>query len=170
LAEAGTLHRNEPSGTLHGLLRVRHVTQDDGHVFCLPDQIEDEVGLCLEHAFYIYRLLDLPLRVELSLRPENKLGSDEDWDAAEDALRNALQHREIEFQEMPGEGAFYGPKIDMHIDDTVGKRIREAELEKIPYTIVYGDRESDDSLAIRERHGAQSTKSLDELLKELARL
>jgi threonyl-tRNA synthetase len=274
LAEAGTLHRNEPSGALHGLLRVRHVTQDDGHTFCLPEQIEAEVGNCLEHAFYLYGLLDLTMRVELSLRPDNKLGSDEDWDVAEDALRNALRNREIDFEEMPGEGAFYGPKIDIHMqdslgrswqlgtvqldfqmpqrfgltyqaadneqrtpamihralfgslerfigiliehyggefpfwlapvqirlvpvgadhrpaahalaaklrepgyrvevderDDTVGKRIREAELEKIPYTVVYGDKESDAALAIRERHGVQSTKSLLELLGELATL
>src|SRR5436190_16335727 len=121
LAEAGTLHRNEPSGTLHGLLRVRHVTQDDGHTYCLPDQIEDEVGLCLEHAFYLYGLLGLDMRVELSLRPDNKLGSDADWDAAEGALRNALVHRGIEFEEMPGEGVFYGPKIDIHMQDSLGR-------------------------------------------------
>jgi len=122
LAEAGTLHRNEPSGTLHGLLRVRHVTQDDGHTYCLPEQIEDEVGNCLEHAFYLYGLLDLTMRVELSLRPDNKLGSDEDWDVAEEALRSALRHREIEFDEMPGEGAFYGPKIDIHMEDSLARR------------------------------------------------
>src|SRR4029079_9932482 len=121
LAEAGTLHRNEPSGTLHGLLRVRHVTQDDGHTYCLPDQIEDEVGLCLEHAFYLYGLLGLDMRVELSLRPDNKLGSDADWDAAESALPNAVVHREIEFEEIPGEGAFYGPKIDIHMQDSLGR-------------------------------------------------
>jgi threonyl-tRNA synthetase len=214
------------------------------------------------------------MRVELSLRPDNKLGSDEDWDAAETALRNALVHRGIDFVEMPGEGAFYGPKIDIHMEDslgrswqlgtvqldfqmpqrfgltyqaadneqrtpamihralfgsmerfigiliehfggefpfwlapvqllvlpvgadhrddanalaaklrdagyraevderdeTVGKRIRDAELEKVPYVVVYGDRESEASLAIRERHGAQSTKSLDELVGHLATL
>src|SRR3989440_8942334 len=121
LAEAGTLHRNEPSGTLHGLLRVRHVTQDDGHTYCLPEQIEDEVGTCLEHAFYLYDLLDLTMRVELSLRPENKLGSDDAWDVAEEALRKALRNRGIDFEEMLGEGAFYGPKIDMHMEDSLGR-------------------------------------------------
>ena len=92
-AEAAPLHRNELAGALHGLTRVRHVTQDDGHTYCLPEQIEDEVNLCLEHAFYLYGLLDLAMRVELSLRPDNKLGSDADWDAAEAAIRNALVHR-----------------------------------------------------------------------------
>jgi threonyl-tRNA synthetase len=256
---------------LHGLLRVRHVTQDDGHTFCTPEQIEDEVFLCLDHAFSLYDLFDLAMRVELSLRPDNKLGSDEDWDVAETALRNALRKRGIEFDEMPGEGAFYGPKIDIHMEDslgrswqlgtiqldfqmplrfgltyqaadneqrtpamihralfgslerfigiliehyagdfplwlapvqvrilpvgeahrgaaeeirerlkgdgiraevddrdeTVGRRIRDAELEKIPRVVVYGDRESSGSLAVRERGGGQSTKSLDELVVEL---
>jgi threonyl-tRNA synthetase len=271
LAEAGTLHRNEPSGTLHGLLRVRHVTQDDGHTFCTPEQIEDEVFLCLDHAFYLYSLLDLSMHVELSLRPENKLGSDADWDTAEEALRNALRKREVEFVEMPGEGAFYGPKIDIHMEDslgrrwqlgtvqldfqmpqrfgltyqtrdneqrtpamihralfgslerfigiliehyggafpfwlapvqvcvlpvgrdhvekaraiaaqipyrveldesdeTVGKRIRNAELEKVPFTLVVGERESEESLAIRERGGEQSQKSLSAFVSDLASL
>ncbi len=272
LAEAGTLHRNEPSGTLHGLLRVRHVTQDDGHIFCDPGQIEQEVFNCLDHAFYLYGLLDLRMRVELSLRPDNRLGSDEDWDAAEGALRSALRSREIEFVEMPGEGAFYGPKIDMHMEDslgrswqlgtvqldfqmpqrfglvyataenhdaapamihralfgsmerfigiliehyagafpfwlapvqlvvlpvgeghreaaaelaarldpyrvevddsdeTVGKRIRNAEVEKVPFVVVYGDRESDEALAIREHGGGRETLSLLELRRKLATL
>jgi threonyl-tRNA synthetase len=274
LAEAGTLHRNEPSGTLHGLLRVRHVTQDDGHIFCAPEQIEDEVFNCLDHAFYLYGLLDLTMHVELSLRPDNKLGSDEDWDIAEAALRNALATRQVDFVEMPGEGAFYGPKIDIHMEDslgrrwqlgtvqldfqmpqrfgltfqapdneqrtpamihralfgsmerfigiliehfggafpfwlapvqvrvipvgeahaegahavaaklaehgfrvdvgeateTIGKRIRTAELEKIPFTVVYGDRESEHSLAIRERGGGQSEESLAEFAARLATL
>jgi threonyl-tRNA synthetase len=273
-AEAGTLHRNEPSGTLHGLLRVRHVTQDDGHIFCTPEQIEDEVFLCLDHAFYLYGLLDLTMHVELSLRPDDKLGSDEDWDAAEAALRNALRSRRVEFVEMPGEGAFYGPKIDIHMEDslgrrwqlgtvqldfqmpqrfglafqtpdneqrtpamihralfgsmerfigiliehyggafpvwlapvqvrvlpvgeahtegargvaaklaqagfradvgeateTIGKRIRTAELEKIPCVVVYGDRESDASLAVRTRGGGQETLSLADLVTKLATL
>ncbi len=272
MAEAGTLHRNEPSGTLHGLLRVRHVTQDDGHIFCERSQIEQEVFNCLDHAFFVYELLGLKIRVELSLRPDNRLGSDEDWDLAEEGLRNALSNRGIEFVEMPGEGAFYGPKIDMHMedslgrswqlgtvqldfqmpqrfgltymtsenreatpvmihralfgslerfigiliedfggafpfwlapvqvrvlpvgeghrdaahalaaklapyrvdvddsDDTVGKRIRNAEIEKLPFVVVYGDKESDDSLAIREHGGEQGTLSLRDFRAKLATL
>ncbi|HZT16443.1 MAG TPA: threonine--tRNA ligase [Gaiellaceae bacterium] len=272
LAEAGTLHRNEPSGSLHGLLRVRHVTQDDGHIFCEPGQIEQEVFNCLDHAFFLYDLLDLKMRVELSLRPDNRLGADSDWDAAEDALRSALRARAIDFVEVPGEGAFYGPKIDMHMEDslgrswqlgtvqldfqmpqrfgleyataenrdavpamihralfgsmerfigiliehyagafpfwlapvqlrvlpvgeghreaaaglaarlepyrvevdasdeTVGKRIRNAEVEKVPFVVVYGDRESDEALAVREHGGGQATLSLVELRRKLATL
>ncbi len=273
-AESSTLHRDEPSGTLHGLLRVKHITQDDAHIFCTPEQIENEIFACLDYASYLYDLFGMVARFELSTRPEKKLGTDEEWDFTESALRNALDRRGIDYLVHEGDGAFYGPKIDLHMtdvlgrswqmgtiqldsqmparfeltymgadnqehtpyvihrallgslerfigiliehyggefpfwlapvqllvlpvgeghreaarelasrlreaghrvevderDDTVGKRIREAELEKIPYVIVYGDRESDDSLAIRERHGAQSTKSLDEFLKELARL
>jgi threonyl-tRNA synthetase len=273
-AESSTLHRDEPSGTLHGLLRVKHITQDDAHIFCTPEQIEDEIFACLDYASYLYDLFGMEARFELSTRPEKKLGTDEEWDFTESALRNALDRRGIDYLVHEGDGAFYGPKIDLHMtdvlgrswqmgtiqldsqmparfeltymgadnqehtpyvihrallgslerfigilvehyggefpfwlapvqvlvlpvgadhreaarelaaklreaghrvevderDDTVGKRIREAELEKIPYVIVYGDRESDDSLAIRERHGAQSTKSLRELLDDLARL
>jgi threonyl-tRNA synthetase len=273
-AEASTLHRDEPSGTLHGLLRVKHITQDDAHMFVTPEQIEDEIFGCLDYASYLYDLFGMEARFELSTRPDKKLGTDEEWDFTESALRNALDRRRIEYQVNEGDGAFYGPKIDLHMtdvlgrswqmgtiqldsqmparfgltymgadnrehtpyvihrallgslerfigilvehyggefpfwlspvqvrvipvgadhrgdarslasrlreaghraevderDDTVGKRIRDAELEKVPYTIVYGDKESDDSLAVRERHGAQSTKSLDELVQELANL
>jgi threonyl-tRNA synthetase len=273
-AESSTLHRDEPSGTLHGLLRVKHITQDDAHIFCTAEQIEDEIFACLDFASTLYDRFGMEARFELSTRPEKKLGTDEEWDFTEAALRAALDRRGIDYQVNEGDGAFYGPKIDLHMtdvlgrswqmgtiqldsqmparfgltymgsdnqehtpyvihrallgslerfigiliehyggefpfwiapvqivvlpvganhraaasdlaaklrsdglrvevddrDDTVGKRIRDAELEKIPYVIVYGDRESEDSLAIRERHGAQSTKSLDELRNELATL
>ena len=271
LAEAGNLHRNELSGTLHGLLRVRHFVQDDAHVFCTDEQIHEELLACLEYAYFIYDLFELDIRVELSLRPDNKLGTDEEWDFAEDALRKALATRGLDYTESEGEGSFYGPKIDLHMtdslgrswqlgtvqldlqmpkrfgltyagadnaehtpamihrallgsierfvgiliehtggdlplwlapeqvrllpvaeahrggaeeiaeelraagfradatapDETLGKRIRAAEIEKIPYVVVYGDRESRDSLALRHRHGEQSTVSLDALLDEL---
>jgi threonyl-tRNA synthetase len=273
-AEASTLHRDEPSGTLHGLLRVKHITQDDAHMFVTPEQIEDEIFGCLDFASYLYDLFGMEARFELSTRPEKKLGTDEEWDFTETALKNALDRRRIEYQVNEGDGAFYGPKIDLHMtdvlgrswqmgtiqldsqmparfeltymgadnrehtpyvihrallgslerfigilvehyggefpfwlspvqvrvvpvgedhrgdarslawrlreagyraevderDDTVSKRIRDAELERVPYTIVYGDKESDESLAIRERHGVQSTKSLLDLLGDLATL
>jgi threonyl-tRNA synthetase len=270
-AEASTLHRNERAGTLHGLLRVQHVTQDDAHIFCTPDQIEDEIFGCLDYAAYLYELFGMKARFELSTRPENKLGTDEEWDFTETALRAALERRSIPYELNEGDGAFYGPKIDLHMsdvlgrswqmgtiqldsqmparfgltymgadnvehtpyvihrallgslerfmgiliehyagdfpvwlapvqlrlipvgqdhrevvaglrrrlaerglrvdvderDETVGRRIRDAELEKIPYVVVYGDRESDETLAVRRRHGEQSTLSLDALVAEL---
>ena len=271
-AEASTLHRNERAGTLHGLLRVQHVTQDDAHMFVTPDQIEEEIFGCLDYAMYLYDLFGMEARFELSTRPENKLGTDEEWDFTEGALRSALERRGIEYTVNEGDGAFYGPKIDLHMtdvlgrswqmgtiqldsqmparfglsymgednaehtpyvihralfgslerfigiliehyagafpfwlapvqvrvipvgeghraaanelagkldayrvevderDETVGKRIRDAEVEKIPVAIVYGDKESDESLAVRERGGEQSTMSLDELLAHLATL
>jgi len=271
-AEASTLHRNERAGTLHGLLRVQHVTQDDAHMFVTPDQIEEEIFGCLDYATYLYDLFGVEARFELSTRPENKLGTDEEWDFTEGALRSALERRGIEYTVNEGEGAFYGPKIDLHMtdvlgrswqmgtiqldaqmpvrfgltymgednaehtpyvihralfgslerfigiliehyggafpfwlapvqirvipvgeghrapahelagklgayrvevderDETVGKRIREAEVEKIPIAIVYGDKESDESLAVREHGGEQSTMSLDGLLAHLATL
>ena len=274
LAEAGTLHRNELAGTLHGLTRVRHVTQDDSHLFCAREQIEDEIFGCLDFTSYLYELFGLEYKFELSTRPENKLGTDEEWDFTEAALQAALERRGLEYELNEGDGAFYGPKIDLHMTDslgrswqmgtiqldsqmpqrfglsymgadnqehtpyvihrasfgslerfigiliehyagafpvwlapvqvrvlpvgeahfeaavdlagrlreagyraeamepteTIGKRIRTAELEKIPVTIVYGDRESDESLAVRDRGGEQSTLSLPDLLAKLATL
>ncbi len=269
-AEPAPLHRNEITGTLHGLLRVRHVTQDDAHIFCTEEQIQDEIAGVVDYARTLYELFGMSASAELATRPENKLGSDEQWDMTEAALEEALKLNEIPYTVSEGEGAFYGPKIDLFMDDalgrkwqmgtiqldsqmpsrfglkyvgsdnaehdlyvvhralygsferflgiviehyggafplwlapvqiriipvgedhreaaralaeklsqfrvevddsdeTVGKRIRNAEVEKIPYTIVYGDRESDDSLAVRERGGEQSTRSLDDLAKDLA--
>ncbi len=271
IAEAGNLHRNELSGVLHGLLRVRHFVQDDAHVFCTRDQIHEELLACLDYAYFLYDLFQLDMRVELSLRPENKLGSDEEWDVAENALADALRARGLEYAASEGEGSFYGPKIDLHMSDslgrswqlgtvqldlqmpkrfgltyqgddnaehtpamihrallgslerfvgvylehtggdlpvflapeqirvlpvsdehasdaravaadlrerglragvderteTLGKRIREAELEKVPYVVVWGERESRDALAVRRRHGEQSTVSLDALADEV---
>ncbi len=270
-AESSTLHRDELGGTLHGLLRVKHITQDDAHIFCSQDQIEDEIFGCLDFAAYLYGVFEMDCRFELSTRPEHKLGTDEEWDFTEGALKAALERRGLAYDLNEGDGAFYGPKIDLHMtdalgrswqmgtiqldsqmpkqfgltymgadnhehtpyvvhhallgslerfmgiliehyagafpfwiapvqvriipvgeghreaaqalaakipyrievddsDETVGKRIRNAEVEKIPYVIVYGDKESDDSLAIRERGGGQSTKSLAGLLDELGRL
>jgi threonyl-tRNA synthetase len=268
-AEAAPLHRNELAGALHGLTRVRHVTQDDAHIFCTREQIEGELDGTLDYLRYLYGLFGLEPRAELSTRPDNKLGTDEEWDFTEGELVRALERHEIEYFVGEGEGSFYGPKIDLHMtdvlgrswqlgtiqldaqmparfgltymgpdnhehpvfvihrayfgsferfigiltehyagafpfwlapvqlrlipvgedhrdavqelrgrldekgirvdvderDETLGKRIREAELEKIPYTVVYGDRESDESLAVRERGGDQFTASLSELLE-----
>src|SRR3954447_4148280 len=271
-AEAAPLHRNERAGTLHGLTRVRHVTQDDAHIFCTRDQIEDEIFGCLDYAKFIYDLFGLESSFELSTRPDNKLGTEEEWDFTEGALRAALDRRGLEYVVTPGDGAFYGPKIDLHMRDslgrpwqmgtvqldaltperlgcryvgadnaehtpyvvhralmgsferfigiltehyggafpfwlapvqvrvipvgeqhrdaalalsaalapnrvevddsgeTVGKRIRNAELAKIPFVVVYGDQESAESLAIRERGGDQSTLSLADFREKLATL
>jgi threonyl-tRNA synthetase len=120
-AEQGLVHRHEPSGTLHGLLRVRSITQDDGHIFCTSEQIEDEVLRCLDFGFHLYSLFGFEPRVELSTRPENRLGSDETWDHAEAALAQALQRRGLEYDIGEGEGTFYGPKIDLHMTDSIGR-------------------------------------------------
>ena len=271
IAEAGNLHRNELSGVLHGLLRVQHFVQDDAHIYCTTEQIQDELAACLDFAYYLYDLFELDIRVELSLRPENKLGTDEEWDFAEAELREALKRRGLEYTPSEGEGSFYGPKIDLHMQDslgrswqlgtvqldlqmpkrfgltyqgadnqlhtpamihrallgsferflgvylehtggelplflapeqvrvlpvkddltgdagavadelrargvrvgvddrpeTLGKRIRDAELEKVPYVVVWGNRESRDAMAVRRRRGGQSTESLDALAGEI---
>jgi threonyl-tRNA synthetase len=272
-AESSTLHRNELAGTLHGLLRVRHVTQDDAHIFCTREEIEDEIFGCLDYAAFLYELFGMDARFELSTRPDNKLGTDEEWDFTEGALRSALERRNIEFYVGEGEGAFYGPKIDLHMldvlgrawqmgtiqldsqmpkqfgltymgpdnvehtpyvvhrallgslerfmgiliehyagafpawlapvqvrvlpvaeahreaadelvgalqlagaradvderEETLGKRIRDAELQKLPYVVVWGDRETRDAMAVRRRGGeGVSPMSLDALVEEIA--
>jgi len=271
-AEAAPLHRNELTGALHGLTRVRYVTQDDSHIFCTREQIEDEIFGCLDYAAFLYDLFGMEARFELSTRPDNKLGTDEEWDFTEAALRSALERRSIEFFVGEGEGAFYGPKIDLHMldvlgrswqmgtiqldsqmpkqfgltymgpdnqehapyvvhralygsferfiailiehyagafpvwlapvqvrvlpvaathreaaaellgalglggvradaherDETLGKRIRDAELAKIPYVVVWGDRETREAMAVRRRGGeGVTTMSLDALVGEI---
>jgi threonyl-tRNA synthetase len=121
LAEQGLVHRHEPSGTLHGLLRVRHITQDDAHIFCREDQIQDEVIGCLDFAFYLYKLFGLEPRLELSTRPPKRIGTDDMWDRAEGALKGALEHQGLAFDINEGDGAFYGPKIDLHTTDSLGR-------------------------------------------------
>jgi threonyl-tRNA synthetase len=273
-AESSTLHRNEPGGTLHGLFRVRHITQDDAHVFVTEDQIQDEIDGMIDFVTFLYDQFGLIARAELSTRPENRLGTDEQWDRAEAALEAALKRHQMDYVVSPGEGTFYGPKIDLHMtdvlgrswqmgtiqldyqmpaqfgltymgadnrehspvvihrallgslerfigiliehyggafpfwlapvqvriipvgedhreaasatarglreagfrvdvderDETVGKRIREAELEKVPKVIVYGDRESPQSLSVRDRGGEQYETGLVDLVRELATL
>ena len=115
------MHRHEPSGTLHGLLRVRHITQDDAHIFCAEDQIADEVNRCLDFGYAIYDTFGFEPRLELSTRPEKRIGTEEMWDRAEAALEDALVQRGVEFELNAGDGAFYGPKIDLHMTDSIGR-------------------------------------------------
>jgi len=273
-AEAAVLHRDEPTGSLQGLTRARQFSQDDAHVFCMEDQIEEEIDAMFDYVDFLYDkfgVRDLA-HAELATRPDNKLGTDEQWDHSEGVLRRALERIGLPYRVAEGEGAFYGPKIDFFMDDalgrpwqmgtiqldgqqpsrlgctymgadnrehmpyvihralfgslerfigillehyggdlpfwlapvqvrvlpvgeghvaaandlaqrlapyrvevaepseTIGKRIRSAELDKIPVTIVYGDKESDASLAVRERGGEQSELSLSALLERLATL
>ena len=120
-SEAGLVHRHEPSGTLHGLLRVRHITQDDAHIFCTEEQVQEEVVQCLRFGFDLYARFGLEPRLELSTRPERRIGSDELWDRAEAALAGALDGEGLPYELNPGDGAFYGPKIDLHMTDSIGR-------------------------------------------------
>ena len=120
-SEAGLVHRHEPSGVLHGLLRVRHITQDDAHIFCTEEQVEEEVIACLDFGFFLYEIFGFDPRLELSTRPPVRIGTDEMWDAAEEALEAALRHRGLEYELNEGDGAFYGPKIDLHMTDSIGR-------------------------------------------------
>ncbi|VEJ49788.1 threonine--tRNA ligase [Neisseria weaveri] len=122
LAEFGSCHRNEPSGALHGLMRVRGFVQDDAHIFCTEDQIVAESQAFNELLMRIYKQFGFhDVAVKLSLRPEQRAGSDEIWDKAEDGLREALRACGVEWEELPGEGAFYGPKIEYHVKDAIGR-------------------------------------------------
>ena len=120
-SEAGLVHRHEPSGTLHGLMRVRHITQDDAHIFCTDDQVTEEVQHCLDFGHFIYRTFGFEPRLELSTRPEKRVGTDDMWDRAEAALDAALREKGLEFEVNEGDGAFYGPKIDLHMTDSIGR-------------------------------------------------
>ncbi len=120
-SEAGAVHRHEPSGTLHGLMRVRHITIDDAHIFCTDDQVTEEVQRCLDFGFYIYDIFGFEPRLELSTRPEKRVGTDDMWDRAEGALRTALSEKGLDFELNEGDGAFYGPKIDLHMTDSIGR-------------------------------------------------
>ena len=121
-AELGLVHRHELSGVLHGLMRVRCFTQDDAHIFMEPHQVKQEIIGVIELADYFYRLFDFTYEVELSTRPENSMGSDEMWDLATRSLEEALRELEVDYRVNPGEGAFYGPKIDFHLRDCLGRR------------------------------------------------
>ena len=118
-AEAAPLHRNELAGALHGLTRVRYVTQDDAHIFCSQEQVDAELDGCLDYLRYLYGLFGIEPRAELSTRPDNKLGTDEEWDFTEGKLVEALERHQIEYFVGAGEGSFYGPKIDLHVTDVL---------------------------------------------------
>jgi len=122
MAEFGSCHRNEPSGTLHGLMRVRSFTQDDAHIFCTEDQIQSEVSAFIDLLYQVYRDFGFEeVIIKLSTRPEKRVGSDADWDKAEHSLEKALNNKKLEWDLQPGEGAFYGPKIEFSLKDCIGR-------------------------------------------------
>ncbi|MGR9044813.1 MAG: threonine--tRNA ligase [Gammaproteobacteria bacterium] len=122
LAEFGSCHRNEPSGTLHGLMRVRNFVQDDAHIFCTEDQIQQEVSTFIDLLFEVYKDFGFEeVIIKLSTRPENRVGDDSVWDKAENALEIALNNKGLDWQLQPGEGAFYGPKIEFSLKDCIGR-------------------------------------------------
>jgi threonyl-tRNA synthetase len=122
LAEFGSCHRNEPSGTLHGLMRVRNFVQDDAHIFCTEKQIQQEVSVFIDLLFEVYRDFGFDkIIIKLSTRPENRVGGDDVWDKAETALELALDNKKLDWDLQPGEGAFYGPKIEFSLKDSIGR-------------------------------------------------
>ena len=129
LCELGLVHRHELSGALHGLMRVRAFTQDDAHIFMLPEQIQQEVKGVMEFCDFIYRTFGFDYHVELSTRPENAMGSVEDWDRATAALRSAIEAMGVPFKINEGDGAFYGPKIDYHLRDCIGRTWQCATIQ-----------------------------------------
>jgi threonyl-tRNA synthetase len=121
LGEMGCCHRNEPHGALHGLMRVRQFTQDDAHIFCTEEQVVGEVQSFLALADSVYRDFGFTYDIKLALRPEKRFGSDADWDKAEQELRDALTANGLAWEELPGEGAFYAPKLEWHLTDAIGR-------------------------------------------------
>jgi threonyl-tRNA synthetase len=121
LGELGQVHRHELSGALHGLMRVRTFTQDDAHIFMLPEQIKEEIVGVIDFIDYVYKLFGFKYHVELSTKPEDSMGSEEDWEMATNGLREALEEKGMEYIVNEGDGAFYGPKIDFHLEDCIGR-------------------------------------------------
>jgi len=133
MAEFGSCHRNEPSGALHGIMRVRAFTQDDAHIFCTEDQVPAEAAEYFKLQLGVYKDLGFDkIDVKLALRPDVRTGSDELWDRAEEGLRSALRSAGLEFEELPGEGAFYGPKVEFHLTDAIGRTWQCGTLQYDP--------------------------------------
>lgn len=148
LAEMGLVHRHELSGALHGLFRVRSFTQDDAHIFCLPDQIEDEVTGVIRLANRIYEVFGFKYKIELSTRPEDFMGTIEAWDLATESLKRALEANGLEYEINEGDGAFYGPKIDYHLEDAIGRTWQCGTIQldfQMPerFNITYVDRDNE---------------------------
>lgn len=139
-AEIGRLHRNELSGTLGGLFRVRQLTMDDAHLYCRPDQVEDEIQNIIKTIISFYGLFDMKPRFVLATRPDKFLGIPEDWDKAEKALETALRAAKTDYETMPGEGAFYGPKIEAHLLDSQGRdwQMGTAQLDLVMLSKQFG--------------------------------
>jgi threonyl-tRNA synthetase len=148
VAELGLVHRYEASGVMHGLIRVRQFTQDDAHIFCAPEQIEAEVVGVIELVFEMYKAFGFEqFRIELSTKPEKHIGSDEIWDVATTALKGALAHKKLAYKVNEGDGAFYGPKIDFHIEDCIGRSWQLGTIQldfSMPqrFELVYTDRDN----------------------------
>jgi len=121
MGELGQVHRHELSGALHGLMRVRTFTQDDAHIFMLPEQIKDEVIGVVKFIDDVYKMFDFKYHIELSTRPEDSMGSDEEWETAETALKEAMETIGVPYIINEGDGAFYGPKLDFHLEDSIGR-------------------------------------------------
>lgn len=148
LAEMGLVHRHELSGALHGLFRVRSFTQDDAHIFCLPDQIEDEVTGVIRLANHIYEVFGFKYKIELSTRPDDFMGTIEEWDRATESLKRALEANGLEYEINEGDGAFYGPKIDYHLEDAIGRTWQCGTIQldfQMPerFDITYVDRDNE---------------------------
>jgi threonyl-tRNA synthetase len=140
VAEFGTVHRNEASGTLHGLMRVRSFTQDDAHIFCTPDQVKAEVQGCIDLVYKTYADFGFEnIEVKFSTRPEKRVGSDEIWDQAEQALEQTLIDAGLSYELQPGEGAFYGPKIEFSLKDCIG-RVWQCGTIQLDFSMTHVDR------------------------------
>ena len=129
MAELGLVHRHELAGALHGLMRVRSFTQDDAHIFMLPDQIKDELVNVIDLADHMYNVFGFKYHIELSTKPEKAMGTDEQWEMATNALREALEEKNIDYIVNEGDGAFYGPKIDFHLEDSIGRTWQCATIQ-----------------------------------------
>jgi len=154
VAELGLVHRNEASGQMHGLVRVRQFTQDDAHIFCTPKQIESEVVGVIELTMELYKAFGfVDYHIELSTKPDKHIGSDEIWEISTDALAKALEHKGIEYKINAGDGAFYGPKIDFHIEDCLKRSWQLGTIQldfSMPerFELVYTDKDNTEKVPV----------------------
>ncbi len=154
VAELGLVHRHEASGQMHGLIRVRQFTQDDAHIFCRPEQIEKEIVGVIELTMEMYRAFGFDdYHIELSTRPDKHIGSDEIWETSTNALANALKHKGIDYKINAGDGAFYGPKIDFHIEDCLKRSWQLGTIQldfSMPerFGLVYTDKDNTEKMPV----------------------
>lgn len=168
LGELGMVHRHEKSGQLHGLMRVRCFTQDDAHIFMTQEQITQEIQNVVRLIDEVYSRFGFPYSVELSTKPEDSIGSEEEWEMATTALENAMKAMDMEYHVNEGDGAFYGPKLDFHLKDSIGRTWQCGTIQlDFQHMIIVGEKEeAGKTVSVRQRDTEKNKQDMGEMLLE----